>query len=202
MKWESIAVPQKLDKKTVLIIPGFCGGDLSVLPLKKFLCGQGHHAYTWGLGFNHGRADMFIEPLIELISQLKSEHGQPVSLVGWSLGGIISRELARLDTNDISSVLTMGSPVIGGPKFTALRKLSSLIGWDVEQIEKDMIKRYDTPIRCPVTAIYSKLDGIVSWEACIDHWSPSVEHLEVSSSHFGMGYCKEVYQLISQSLAD
>ena len=201
MKWESIKTPAKVNKKTILIIPGFCGGDLSVLPLKKFLCSQGHNAYSWGLGFNHGRVEEFIDPLVALIKRLSNKHGESVSLVGWSLGGIISRELARFEPENIASVLTMGSPVIGGPKFTALNKLSSVFGWKPEEIEQDMIDRYATPIECPISAIYSKLDGIVSWEACIDHWSPNVSNHEVSSSHFGMGYNKRVYEIISQTLA-
>jgi hypothetical protein len=95
----------------------------------------------------------------------------------------------------------MGSPVIVGHRITALKKLSGIFGWDVAQIEQDMVERFNTPIERPITAIYSKLDGIVSWQACIDHWSPDVQHHEVSASHIGMGFSNDVYRIISDSLA-
>jgi len=201
LKWKSIPLPEKINPKTVLIIPGFGGGDLSVLPLKVFLRNQGHHSYSWGLGINHSQVDKLIIPLINRIKHISDKHGEPVSLIGWSLGGIFARELARYQSKYIASVVTMGSPVIVGPRITALKKLSGLFGWDIEQIEQDMIKGFDTPIERPITAIYSKLDGIVSWQACIDHWSPEVQHHEVTTSHIGMGFSKEVYQVISYSMA-
>lgn len=204
MKWKSIPLPDKINPKTVLIIPGFGGGDMSVAPLKKFLRSQNHHTYSWGLGINHSQIEKLIDPLINRLKYLSDKHGKPVSLIGWSLGGIFARELARYHPQYIASVVTLGSPVIVGPKATALKKLSGLFGlfgWDEEQIERDMIKRFDTPIERPITAIYSKLDGIVSWQACIDHWSPDIQHHEVSTSHIGMGYSKEVYQVISDLMA-
>ena len=201
MKWKSIPLPDKINPKTVLIIPGFGGGDMSVFPLKRFLRTQNHHTYSWGLGINHSQIEKLIDPLINRLKHLSDKHGEPVSLIGWSLGGIFARELARYHPKYISSVVTMGSPVIVGPKATALKKLSGLFGWDEDQIEQDMIKRFNTPIKRPITAIYSKLDGIVSWQACIDHWSPEVQHHEVSASHLGMGYSREVYQVISDFMA-
>ena len=171
------------------------------LGLKKFLRMQDHLAYSWGLGINHSQIEKLIGPLINRIKTISDKHGEPVSLIGWSLGGIFARELARYYPDYIESIITMGSPVIGGPRITALKKLSGLFGWDITQIEKDMIERFDTPIKLPITAIYSKLDGIVSWQACMDHWSPDVQHHEVSASHLGMGFSKDVYKIISASLA-
>jgi pimeloyl-ACP methyl ester carboxylesterase len=201
LKWKSIPIPDQINPKTVLIIPGLGGGDLSVFPLKKFLKIQDHQTYSWGLGINHSRLEKLIDPLINRLKDLSDKHGEPVSLIGWSLGGIFARELARNHPQYISSVVTMGSPVIVGPRITALKKLSGIFGWNAAQIEQDMIERFETPIECPITAIYSKLDGIVSWQACIDHWSPNVEHHEVLASHIGMGISKDVYQIISDSLA-
>jgi len=201
LNWKSIPIPTDINQKTIMIIPGFGGGDLSVLPLKKFLRRQGHHAYSWGLGLNNSQVERFIGPLLRRIKFLNDKHGKAISLVGWSLGGIIARELARYKPKRIASVVTMGSPVIGGPKVTALRNLSGLFGWDMDKIEREMIERYTIPINRPITAIYSKKDGIVSWQACIDHWSPSVQHHEVSTSHIGMGFSEEVYRIISHTLS-
>lgn len=201
MQWKSIPLPKTVNPKTVLIIPGFGCGDLTVLPLKTFLRSHGHHTYSWGLGVNHSRMEKLLDPLMSRIKDLCDKHGKPVTLIGWSLGGIFARELVRDQPKHISSILTMGSPVIVGPRATALKRLSKLFGWDPEQIERDMLKRFDRPIERPITAIYSKLDGIVSWQACIDNWSPDVQHHEVSASHIGMSISKEVYQVISHSMA-
>jgi pimeloyl-ACP methyl ester carboxylesterase len=201
MQWKSIPLPQTVKPKTVLLIPGFGCGDFAVLPLKKFLRSHHHNSYSWGLGINHSRMERLLDPLMNRIKDLCDKHGEPVALVGWSLGGIFARELVRDQPEYISSILTMGSPVIVGPRATALKNLSKLLGWNQEQIERDMLKRFDKPIERPITAIYSKLDGIVSWQACIDHWSPKVEHYEVSASHIGMSISKEVYQVISHSMA-
>lgn len=201
MRLKSIPLPKTINPKTVLIIPGFGCGDMTVLPLKKFLRSQTHRTYSWGLGINHSRMEKLLDPLMNRIKDLCDKHGEPVTLVGWSLGGIFARELVRDQPNYISSIYTMGSPVIVGPRATAFKNLSTLFGWDQEQIERDMLKRFDKPIERPISAIYSKLDGIVSWQACIDRWSPSVQHHEVSASHIGMGFSKEVYQVLSTSIA-
>mgnify|MGYP000197485805 CR=1 FL=1 len=201
LSWKSIPTPEQINPKTVLIIPGFGGGDLSVFPLKRFLRAQNHQTYSWGLGINHSQIEKLMNPLVKRLKYLSNKHGEPVSLIGWSLGGIFARELARNYPQYIASIVTMGSPVIVGPRATALKRLSRLFRWDIAQIEQDMIERFNTPIEHPITAIYSKLDGIVSWQACMDHWSPSVQHHEVSASHMGMGFSKDVYQIISNSLA-
>lgn len=201
MQWKSIPLPKKVNPKTVLIIPGFGCGDMAIYPLKKFLRSRAHHTYSWGLGINHSRMEKLLDPLMNRIRDLCDKHGEPVSLVGWSLGGIFARELVRDQPEYISSIFTMGSPVIVGPRATAFKNLSRFFGWNQEQIEQDMIKRFDRPIERPITAIYSKLDGIVSWQACIDRWSPNVQHHEVSASHIGMSISKEVYHVISHSIA-
>jgi len=69
------------------------------------------------------------------------------------------------------------------------------------QLEATIAARESTPLRVPVTAIYSKRDGVVAWQACIDRCNPDVEHIEVFSSHVGLGFHAEVYALIAQRLA-
>ncbi len=187
--------------RTVMVVPGFYGGELSIAPLKQFLRYQGHRSYSWGQGLNRGNINAFISPLIEKLHTLNSKYERPVSLVGWSLGGIISRELARHFPDRVEQVITLGSPVIGGPKVTALKRLSPLFGWNQEDIEEDMRERFKTPIERPITAIYSKADGIVAWQACIDSWSPNVRHVEVAATHIGMGFNPQVYEIVANTLA-
>jgi hypothetical protein len=74
-------------------------------------------------------------------------------------------------------------------------------GFDLDAIEAKVEARYAKPLRVPVTAIYSKADGVVDWRACIDRRSPDVRHVEVQSTHLGLGFSPEVYGIIAESLA-
>lgn len=196
MRWPSIKPNTASSGSTVMVIPGFLGGEMSIAVLKQYLRHQGHAAYSWGQGFNDGKVHDVIEPLINRVNYLCDKHGRRISLVGWSLGGIIARELARSCPDAIQQITTLGSPVIGGPKFTALKSFSAVFGWDPDSIEREMQARFEVPITSPIVAIYSKADGIVSWQACIDRWSPDVSHHEVRATHIGMGFSLEVFELI------
>lgn len=200
LRWRTIKPEITQHKRTVMVIPGFLGGELSITALKHYLRQQGHYTYSWGQGFNDGKVHDLIAPLTDRLKFLSDKHGQRINLVGWSLGGIIARELARTCPELIQQVTTLGSPVIGGPKVTALKNLSPVFGWDPDSIEKEMQSRYEVPINSPIHAIYSKADGIVSWQACIDHWSPDVRHHEVNATHIGMGFSLDVFELIQAQM--
>ena len=98
--------------------------------------------------------------------------------------------------------ITLGSPVVGGPKYTTVGGLYASRGYDLDEIEAAVEKRNRTPIRVPVTAIYSRSDGVVAWEACIDRQGPNVEHVEVDTTHLGLGLSAEVYRIIARRFAD
>lgn len=196
--------PRKLQLPAhrIIVIPGYGGGDLSVKPLALFLRRSGFRAETWGLGLNNGEVLRLQGLLREKVRQEYQDHGEPVILLGWSLGGVLAREVTRDHPEWVEHVITMGSPIIGGPKFTIFARLYSSTGRDLEKVERDIKARYRNPIQRPVTAIYSRADGIVSWEACIDKWSPSVEHHEVNCTHVGMGFSKPVFILLYRLLRD
>lgn len=127
-------------------------------------------------------------------------HGEPVALVGWSLGGDVAREYAREHPDEIRRVVTLGSPVIGGPRCTATAEWYRSNGHDLDEMERAIMDRYATPLRVPVTAIYSGRDGVVAWQACIDRWSPNVRHVEVSETHVGRGFAPRVLGLVADEL--
>jgi pimeloyl-ACP methyl ester carboxylesterase len=125
-----------------------------------------------------------------------------VRLVGWSLGGALAREVAREQPQWVERVVTLGTPVVGGPKYTTVGALYRRRGVDVDAIEREAAARDAAlPIRVPVHAIYSRRDGVVAWQACIDRTSPDVEHVEVASTHTGLGFDARVYALIAERLA-
>jgi pimeloyl-ACP methyl ester carboxylesterase len=185
----------------VLVLPGFGAGDTSTVPLRAFLRMLGHDAHGWGLGTNGGDVVALLPRVIEQIERRAVAAGTRVRLVGWSLGGVIAREAARDRPDLVERIVTLGSPVVGGPKYTAARRAYQLRGGDLDAIEAAVTERERVPLRVPVTAIYSKSDGIVAWQACIDRYTAGVEHIEVSSSHVGLGIHAEVYALVAQRLA-
>jgi hypothetical protein len=185
----------------VLLLPGFTAGDTSMWLLRAFLRRLGWDARGWGLGVNNGDAPAFFAKLGELAERRVARAGAPLRVVGWSMGGFLGRELARERPELISQVITMGTPVVGGPKYTAVAGLFRRRGYDLDAIAALCEARSCRPIEAPITAIYSRRDGVVAWQACIDRASPRVEHIEVESSHTGLGFDVRVWRIVANQLA-
>jgi hypothetical protein len=94
----------------------------------------------------------------------------------------------------------LGSPVVGGPRFTRIAAWYRLRGHDLAQLERQVAERYAKPLRVPVVALYSRRDGVVAWQACIDHWSPRVRHVEVAETHLALGFAPRVLQIVAEEL--
>jgi pimeloyl-ACP methyl ester carboxylesterase len=183
---------------TVMLLPGFGAGDRSMRVLGSYLRGCGHDVHDWGLGRNTGRAPELLTAMDVRLQTLHQQARRRVVLVGWSLGGYLARELARNQPLAVRKVITMGSPVIGGPRFTAVAAWYKTRGYDLVSMEREIAQRYDVPLKVPVAAVYSKRDGVVAWQACIDHWSPQVRHIEVSETHLGLGFAPQVMSIVAQ----
>ena len=184
----------------VMVWPGFGAGNSSTSTLRSYLRYLGYQAQGWKLGNNNGDV---LNQLEALKSGLQAENlSEPVTLIGWSLGGYLAREVARDCPELVKQVITLGSPVVGGPKYTAVAGAFEGRGESIDEIERLVDERYDVPLRVPVTAIYSKADGIVAWQACIDERSPDVEHIEIFSSHIGLGFSPQAYRILAHHLAD
>ena len=184
----------------VLVFPGFGAGDASTLVLRSYLSYLGYDSSGWQQGINRGDVIAMIRTLTTAVEQAVLEANAPVILVGWSLGGYLAREVARELPGHIRQVLTMGSPIIGGPKYTRVAALFRNNGMSLDNIEQAIEWRDQRVLELPITNIYSKNDGIVAWEACIDHKSPNVEHFEVHTSHLGLGISAAVFRIIAQQL--
>jgi hypothetical protein len=184
----------------VAVLPGYGADDASTLPLRSFLRRLGHEVQGWSLGRNRGNVQALLPRVTEGVLELAERRAEPVHLIGQSLGGVLARELARNEPDRVAQVVTLGTPVVGGPSRTRLgfrytpeerARVSALID-----------ERNRIPITVPVTAVYSRRDGIVAWQACIDKHNLHVEHVEVSSSHLGMGLDPAVWLLAARLLAD
>jgi pimeloyl-ACP methyl ester carboxylesterase len=198
--WATMKAPKAKTPRTVILLPGFGASPSSMRVMEAHLRKCGHRVQDWGLGRNTGAAKEFRLKLEGVVKNLKAAHRQPVVLVGWSLGGFIAREYAREHPEDVRQVITMGSPVVGGPRYTATAGRYRAQGHDLDQMEQSVKDRYRTPLTVPVTAIYSKRDGVVAWQACIDKWSPNVRHVEVRETHVGLGFAPGVMRIIAESI--
>lgn len=195
-----LAVQDRGNGEPVMVVPGFCASDSSTAVLRNYLRYLGYTVSGWGLGTNSGNVPELLENLTQKVAAYAQEQNNPVRLIGWSLGGYISREVARDRPDLVDSVITLGSPVIGGPKYTAVAPFYRQMGHDVEEIAREVEARYDQPLEVPVTAIYSRGDGVVAWEACVDDRSPNMEHVEVSGSHLSLGFSPGVLRIIAKRL--
>jgi pimeloyl-ACP methyl ester carboxylesterase len=188
------------DGHVVVDIPGWRAPEVSGLPLRRYLSWLGYDARGWGLGTNLGDPARDAERLTRRVVELEASTGRPVSLVGWSLGGVIAREVARRRPDLVRRVITYGTPVVGGPTYTAVAgAYSHEVRHDVSKVTSRLDAR--RPIRVPITVMYSRRDGIVAWPACLDRGSPHAEHVEVRSTHIGMGVDPDVWEVVATRLA-
>lgn len=211
----------------VMVLPGFGTNDLSTGPLRYFLSRNGFQTMGWGEDMNTGGKGLIDDPQelsdrwdIDITDQYNGEAEVPalcdliinkvhefceinqtkIHLVGWSLGGYIAREVARDLPSEVVSIVTMGSPVKGGPKYTSAAPLFKARKMDLDWIEREIEKRNATPIKQNITAICSRRDGIVAWEAMMDDSSPNFETVEVNVSHLGLGLNAKVWSLVLDAL--
>jgi hypothetical protein len=187
------------DGHLVVDIPGWKAPEVSGAPLRFYLGRLGYDARGWGFGTNTGNPRRDIERLAGRVLELVEQTGSPASLVGWSLGGVLAREVARLHPEAVRRVITYGTPV-GGPTYTTVARAYSR-GPDTGGHRESRRLDERSPIQVPLTVLFSKRDGIVAWQACIDHASPDVEHVEISSTHLGMGFDPDVWSIVADRLA-
>ncbi len=186
----------------VMVLPGFMTGDGSTIVLRAFLRSLNYRVHGWGMGVNRGEITRFVRETIERTESLAEHAGEPVRMVGWSLGGVIAREVARRRPDIVHSVVTMGTPVVGGPKYTAMAPLyTRMFGEGVDAMELQIAANNKIPIRVPVTAIYTRYDNVVAWEACLDPDNEHIEHIEVGTTHAGLGFSPEVFRIVATRLA-
>ena len=186
----------------IVILPGYGAGDGSTTLLQLYLRFLGYQVHGWGIGRNTGDVAELLPRILKRLISFSRSSGQEVSIIGWSLGGYLAREAARERPDLVRQVITLGTPVVGGPKYTVAARAYRRRGFDVDALAAEVESRKQTCLRTPVTAIYSRADGIVAWKACIDRAATHVEHIEVPTTHLGFGFSADVYKIIAQRLAN
>jgi len=189
------------DGHPVFVIPGFMATDKSTKPLRDFLNKIGYNAYGWGLGRNYGEEE-HIDILLNQVDVLFQKHKKKVSLIGWSLGGIFVRQIAKTNPHLIRQVITLGSPfgsITGSNHASWLHKfITGGKGDDI--IDPELLLDIPKPAPVPTTAIYSKQDGIVPWEYCMEEETDIHQNIQVIGSHLGFGVNPIVLQIIEDRL--
>ena len=176
------------DGHAVLVLPGVLTGDESTFIIRRYLDELGYATHPWKQGHNWGPSKELHERLETRLKELHGRYGRRISIVGWSLGGIFARELAREFPYAVRQVVTLGSPFGSDYSIDGSRKP-----------EAAAKRRIAPPVPC--TSIYSKSDGIVSWEACREIEADETENIEVSATHMGMGFNPLVLWAIADRLA-
>jgi pimeloyl-ACP methyl ester carboxylesterase len=191
------------DGHPVIVLPGFLGDDRSTWPLRRHLGRLGYAVHGWRLGRNIGPTSDVITGMSAAVCALAEEHDRTISLVGWSLGGIYARELARVHPECVRQVITLGSPI----------RLRSLDQTNTEPIYSRLRSRHDArfrapgyvyvdePLSMPSSAFYTRTDGIVAWQTCVQPAGALSENIEVLSSHCGLGHNASVVYAVSDRLA-
>ena len=199
-----LATAPRGDGHGVLVLPGLLASDTSTVPLRGYLSWLGYDVRGWDLGRNRGPTEEVLAGLPRALLAHARRTGRPVSLLGWSLGGIYARELARRHAKHVRQVITLGSPFamrdparqsrVNGP----YQRLSHL---HADGARLPSPEARSKPIGVPSTSVYSRLDGVVSWAACREPETSTHQNVEVRCSHLGFGFDPATLWLIADRLA-
>ena len=175
----------------MLVLPGFTASDDSTRPLRRLLRDKGYSIHGWGLGANVGPHPHVIDGLHRRLTELADRYGTPVSVVGWSLGGIYARELAR-DDPELESASWSHWRVPYRFRTGDRGHTSELYAAVAPQHDpfpgRATAEEDRPPLPVPSTSIYTRSDGIVRWQACVEPIGPSRENIEVPGTHNGLGF--------------
>ncbi len=192
-----LTLAPKGDGHPVLVLPLMFGSDLNTLPLRTFLAGRGYAVSAWGQGVNLGpRAGVF-DACRGRLRQLSHRHGHPVSVVGWSLGGLYARALALAAPDEVRQVICLGTPFAGASRAADLWRTYERITGHAMGLPPELDGLHG-PLPVPATSIYSRSEGIVPWTQSVEPAAPRAESIAVESSHLGLG----VHPLTLYAVAD
>lgn len=191
------------DGHAVIVFPGLSASDASTLPMRGFMQNLGYDVSGWNQGFNFGPRAGVLQAARQQVIDTCELTGHKVSLIGWSLGGIYARELAKELPACVRGVITLGTPFSGSPHSTNAWRLFQLTsGRDIHR----EVEQFDLPGAPPVptTSIFSRTDGVVAWPASIQApcpVNPLTENLEIIASHLGLGLNPSAWWALADRLS-
>ena len=193
------------DGHPVVIFPGLGGNGRSVATLREHCRSLGYDAFDWGQGYNtgpQGDLDAWLHTLKSQLVDLLADNTQPATLIGWSLGGLYAREMAKLMVPQVRQVITIATPFNADVDLTHAGWLFRLLSGSSTAMTPALSERLRTPPPIRTTSIFSKSDGVVAWQTCCHpKRSRLVQEIEVKGSHIGMGWNKDVLAAVGHRLA-
>jgi pimeloyl-ACP methyl ester carboxylesterase len=190
------------DGHSVVVLPGLLADDVSTRALRTVLRKLGYDVHGWGLGRNIGPTAACVSGTRDLLARLNDSSGKPVTVIGWSLGGIFARDLARRSPDAVRQVITLGSPfrIARQSQTRAARVFERFSHLHVEH-RTFPLEQGAGPMPVPTTSIYSHFDGIVHWQTCLDTPGERCENIAVMASHLGLGHHPASIWAITDRLA-
>ncbi|HWH22731.1 MAG TPA: alpha/beta hydrolase [Allosphingosinicella sp.] len=183
----------------LMVIPGFLATDRTTLGLQRALARAGFRVTGWGMGLNTGVKEDTLDRIIERIEMFGRGHA--VILVGWSLGGIYAREVAKARPDLVEKVITLGSPFSGDRRNNNVWRLYERIAGhpvDDPPIKTNIAEK--PPV--PTLALWSRKDGIVAICAARGQPGECDGDIELSCSHMGFAVSKRAYPRIIEAVRD
>jgi pimeloyl-ACP methyl ester carboxylesterase len=189
------------DGHPVLLLPGFLASDFSTRPLRRFLRDLDYWAHRWNCGRNLGLVGDLEERMAERLDEVYQRHGRPVSLIGWSLGGVYARVLASRFPERVRGIVTLGSPFAADTKGNNSWRLYEWItDQRLDEVPDERLAEIRRTPPVPTTSIFSRTDGIASWRTALQLEEAQAESIEVPGSHLGLGFNPLVLYAIADRL--
>ncbi len=190
------------DGHGVLVLPGFMASDGSTRPMRSLLTGLGYEAEGWNLGRNVRVDNDRVDAMARCVTALHQRTDRKISIIGWSLGGVFARELAKMMPDKVRQVISLGSPISDDRNHTNARHLFEwLNGKDPEPVKQGQFTGLDVAPPVPTTSILTKSDGVVAWRGSVQQPGDQTENIEVHASHCGLGVNPTVMLAIADRLA-
>ncbi len=205
--WPILQQAPRGDGHSVIVFPGLAASDTSTVPLRKYIESLGYQVSGWDQGSNFGPRAGVLEAIKRRVRETyeaSDTPGRKVSLVGWSLGGIYAREIAKELPECVRCVITLGTPFAGGPRSTNAWRLYQMVSGRNIDREADNFELHKAP-PVPTTSVFSKSDGIVAWQGSIQgaekgQGHAQTENIEVFASHFGIGLNPSAWWAVADRL--
>jgi pimeloyl-ACP methyl ester carboxylesterase len=188
-------------RHSVVVLPGLGTDDRSTIPIRRFLSLLGYDVHGWNLGTNIRPSSVDVPRIAQQVVGLHRATGLGVSLVGWSRGGIMAREVARQVPEAVRMVATLGSP-FAGPMASNVGSIWKLLtGRSWPGADSEQVQLISKPVPVPATSIYTRQDGVAAWQACLEEEGPERENIEVRTTHIGLGMHPPALWAIADRLA-
>ncbi|WP_374411076.1 esterase/lipase family protein [Novosphingobium colocasiae] len=191
--------PRALRPLPVILLPGFGAHPRRMEPMARALEQAGHAVHDWGLGFNFGPTPQNFALLMRRVATIARRHGAPVALVGWSLGGLFAREIARREPRLVAKVVTMGTPFSGDPRANnAWRAYQVVTGHavDAPPVECDFTAK--PPV--PTIALWSPRDGVIHPRSAAGWPGERDRAVALRCSHLGFASAPEAIREVLRQL--